>query len=133
MSPSTVKFIKSSLVYLVVASTLGALFAIFPNLRAYKYAHVHLNLLGFMAMMVYGVGNHILPRFQGKPLHSERLAEFQFWLANIGLIALVAFESLKTATGQKPFVVLTAVAGLVELLSIYLFVYNMWSTFRRKA
>ena len=133
MGPSTFKFIKASLFYLVVASTLGALFSVFPHLRAYKYAHVHLNLLGFMAMMVYGVGNHILPRFQGKPLHSERLAEVQFWLANAGLVTLVAFESLKIATGLELFVTLTAIAGAIELLSIYMFVYNMWVTFRKKA
>ena len=132
MSRSTVKFIKASLFYLVLTSTLGAFFSVFPNLRAYKYAHVHLNLLGFMTMMVYGVGNHILPRFQGKPLHSERLAEVQFWAANVGLVALVAFESLKTATGRKAFVTLTATAGLIELLSIYMFVYNMWVTLRKK-
>jgi hypothetical protein len=132
MSTTTVRFIKMSLVYLALGATLGALFPIFPRLLGLKYAHVHLNLLGFMSMMVYGVAYHILPRFQGKMLYSDRMAEIQFWLANLGLVGLAVFSALASYWPTAPFKIPLALFGVVELVSIYLFVANMWLTFRRK-
>lgn len=131
MSTTTVRFIKMSLIYLAIGATLGALFPIFPRLLGLKYAHVHLNLLGFMSMMVYGVAYHILPRFQGKMLYSDRMAEIQFWMANIGLIGLALFSALASYWPNGPFRIALAVSGAVELVSIYLFVANMWLTFRQ--
>jgi cbb3-type cytochrome oxidase subunit 1 len=133
MSKTTVRFIKMSLVYLAIGATLGALFPIFPRLLGLKYGHVHLNLLGFMTMMVYGVAYHILPRFQGKLLYSERWAEIQFWLANIGLVGLVVFSALSSYWPQLPFKAPLALFGIVQLASVYLFVANMWLTFRQPA
>jgi cbb3-type cytochrome oxidase subunit 1 len=131
MSTTTVRFIKMSLVYLALGATLGAIFPIFPRLLGLKYAHVHLNLLGFMSMMIYGVAYHILPRFQGKMLYSERLADVQFWLANIGLIGLAVFSALSSYWPNQPYKIPLALFGIVELVSIYMFVANMWLTFRQ--
>jgi cbb3-type cytochrome oxidase subunit 1 len=131
MSTTTVRFIKMSLVYLAIGATLGALFAVFPRLLGLKYAHVHLNLLGFMSMMVYGVAYHILPRFQGRMLYSERMAEVQFWLANIGLVGLALFSALRAYWPALPFTIPLAISGLLELVAIYLFVANMWLTFKQ--
>jgi cbb3-type cytochrome oxidase subunit 1 len=133
MSTTTVRFIKMSLIYLAIGATLGALFPIFPSLLGLKYAHVHLNLLGFMSMMVYGVAYHILPRFQGKMLHSERMAEIQFWMANIGLVGLALFSALASYWPSGPFKIVLAIFGAVELVSIYLFVANMWLTFQQSS
>ena len=131
MSKTTVRFIKMSLVYLAIGVTLGALFHIFPRLRGLKYSHVHLLLLGFMAMMVYGVALHILPRFQGKLLYSDRMANVQFWLANIGLVGLAVFSGLDAYWPALPFKVLLALSGIIEVIAVYLFVANMWLTFSR--
>jgi cbb3-type cytochrome oxidase subunit 1 len=131
MSTTTVRFIKMSLVYLAVGATLGALFPIFPRLLGLKYAHVHFNLLGFMSMMVFGVAYHILPRFQGKMLYSERTADIQFWLANAGLIGLAVFSALSSYWPSLPFKIPLALFGVVELVSIYMFVVNLWLTFRQ--
>lgn len=129
MSKTTIRFIKMSLVYLAIGVTLGALFQIFPRLLGLKYSHVHLLLLGFLAMMVYGVALHILPRFQGKLLYSERMAEVQFWLANIGLVGLAIFSALNAYWPALPFKVLLALSGIIEVIAVYLFVVNMWLTF----
>lgn len=53
-------------------------------------AHTHMMLLGFVLMTIYGVGLHVIPRFGGYPLRSERLATLQFWLANVGLPLMIA-------------------------------------------
>ena len=51
-------------------------------------SHAHILLIGFVSMMIFGVGYHLLPVFAGTDLFSLRLAEIQFWLQNIGLIGL---------------------------------------------
>lgn len=53
-------------------------------------AHAHLMLLGLVLMSIYGIGLHVLPRFGGYVLRSERLAWAQFWLANAGLPLMIA-------------------------------------------
>jgi len=69
MSKVTVWFIKLSMVYLLVVAVLGAIIGIFDwngaLVDALKPVHVHLGLLGWMSMMIYGVGYHVLPRFTG--------------------------------------------------------------------
>lgn len=106
-------------------------FFVFPRLLGLKYAHVHLNLLGFMSMMVFGVAYHILPRFQGKVLYSEPMAEVQFWMANVGLVALVVLDGIKAYTATLPPKIPLALAGVVTAASVLLFVINLWLTFRR--
>ena len=131
MSKTTIRFIKMSLIYLALGATLGGLFLIFPRLLGLKFAHVHFNLLGFMSMMVYGVAYHILPRFQGKPLFSERMADVQFWLANIGLIGLVVFDAAQAYGASLPLTIPLALSGVAAAVSVYLFVVNLWLTFSR--
>jgi hypothetical protein len=83
---------------------------------------VHVNLLGWVSMFIYGVAYHALPRFTGQPLHSPRLVDLHVVLANVGLVGLaVAFA----AQGAGPFV---AFFGVVEAVSGLLFVYNVGRT-----
>ncbi len=82
MSPTVIGFIKVSLISLLVGVVMGVLIAagVFsgagrPSLVT--AAHAHVNLLGFVCMLIFGVAYHILPRFSGKPLYSEGLATAQ--------------------------------------------------------
>src|SRR4030067_2010156 len=82
-------FIKSSLIYLSVGTILGLLMIFWTDARfTMTRVHVHILLLGFMALMIYGVGYHILPRFMGRPVSSHRLGNVQVWLSNITLVSL---------------------------------------------
>ncbi|RMD71414.1 MAG: hypothetical protein D6819_01680 [Gammaproteobacteria bacterium] len=54
-----------------------------------RLIHAHFMLLGFVAMMIYGIGLHVLPRFSGRALYSERLADVQLLAANLGLWLLL--------------------------------------------
>ncbi len=85
-------FVKSSLIYLGIGTILGCMMVVGPDIRfTLTRVHVHILLLGFMAMMIYGVGYHILPRFMGRPVYSHRLGNVQVWLANITLIGSLHF------------------------------------------
>ncbi|MBI4217056.1 MAG: cbb3-type cytochrome c oxidase subunit I [Chloroflexi bacterium] len=134
MSRTTLGFIFSSMVYLTLGVALGVAFLIFPDLKVLRTVHVHLNLVGFVSFMIFGVAFHILPRFKGQPLHSEGLAWLQLWLANIGLLGLVAFQCLEVlhlARGTWLTLGLAA-SGVLLGLSFYLFLYNMLRTLTAK-
>jgi len=131
MDRTTVLFIRASLIYLAIGVVVGVLMAAWPQwIYVYRSVHVHLNLLGFMTMMVFGVGNHILPRFSGRPLYSQEMARVQFWLANIGLIGMIlswSFLGHRRALAYQAFLVFF---GAIEAIAILIFVYNIQRTIR---
>jgi cbb3-type cytochrome oxidase subunit 1 len=128
LSKTTLGFLFAGLTYLTIGVTLGVLFFIFPETRILRLVHTHLNLVGFVMFAIFGIGYHILPRFRGNPLYSERLAWWQFWLANVGLVGMVAFLSLGAYLSFGGLRVAQVVFGSTLALSIYLFVYNMLRT-----
>jgi cbb3-type cytochrome oxidase subunit 1 len=115
------KFAWASMAYLLIGSTLG--FVMVLNSSPLTPAHAHVLLLGFVSMMIFGVGYHLLPVFAGTDLHSTRLAELHFWLQNIGIIGL-AF-TMPYRYSNSDYRLGTIVFGAVSLLGIYIFVYNV--------
>jgi len=78
-----------------------------------------------MAMMIYGVGYHILPRFMGRPVYSHRLGNIQAWLANITLIGLSVSWVLEVSQGGI-WRSLAVLFGIGQVTSIFLFIINLW-------
>ena len=116
------KFAWASLIYLLIGSTMG--FVMVLNSSPLTPSHAHVLLIGFVSMMIFGVGYHLLPVFAGTDLYSLRLAEIQFWLQNIGLIGL-AFTMPYRYASSNYLLVGTEAFGLISLLAIYIFVYNV--------
>lgn len=118
MSPLSKNFLRASLVYFLIAAILGA---VMISMKSYPaqllFTHVHLNLLGWMSMMVFGVGYHILPRFTGRPLAYPKIGTLQFYLANIGLVGMVCF---------RPIHPLVEIFAGIEVIAIGFFVVNIW-------
>lgn len=121
-------FIRASLLWFVAGITLGLAMAIHPAWVIYRPAHAHMNLVGFVVMMIFGVGYQMLPRFFGHPIHSKALATAHVWLANLGLAGLVAGFCLAPHIGPRSIPVIASGGGLWAL-GAYGFVYNMWRTF----
>ncbi len=128
MSKTTFGFIFSGMAYLAVGVTLGVLFFLLPETRVLRTVHAHLNLVGFVTFLIFGVSYHILPRFKGRPLYSESLAWWQFWLANIGLLGLLVAMSLGAYRLIDGLRYIQATFGALLALSMYLFVYNILRT-----
>ncbi len=127
MSTITVWFIRCAMIYFLLAMLLGIMLSVYGPVYPYMPIHVHFNLLGWMSMMVFGVGYHILPRFSGQALWSERLSLWHLWLANIGLIGMTAGWFVR-GTGGPTTVLL--VFALVESLSVVFFALNMFKTIK---
>jgi cbb3-type cytochrome oxidase subunit 1 len=121
-------FIRASLIWFVLGITLGLAMAMHAAWVVYRPAHAHMNLVGFVVMMIFGVGYQILPRFFGHPIHSRFLAISHIWLANVGLALLVVGFFLAPSIGSRS-VPVTATGGSLWALGAYGFAYNMWRTF----
>ena len=126
-------FIVMSIIYLGIAAVLGIAMLYSEKAMPLKFVHSHLNMLGWVSMMIYGVGYHILPRFMGRPVYSQKLGDAQFWLANGGLLAMLVFYTLNVYAPSEPYVLITVAAGVVELAAVFLFFYNMLMTIVPKA
>lgn len=129
MDKEVVWFIRLSLLYFLVGSLMGVCFVIWPEMAnsGHISMHVHLNLIGWMSMMIFGVGYHILPRFSGNPLWSRKMSIVQFWMANIGLIGMTAgwgFKAHEHTGGQM----VLGIFGAIMFVSILLFFFNMIKT-----
>ena len=119
-------FVKASLIYLGTGTIMGVWLVFSPDIRfTITRVHVHILLPGFMAMMIYGVGYHILPRFMGRPVYSHRLGNIQVWLANITLIGLSLSWILEVSHGGvwHNFAILF---GIGQTVSVFLYIINLW-------
>jgi cbb3-type cytochrome oxidase subunit 1 len=120
-------FLKTSISWLALGVTLGLAMVIHPPWTAFRTAHMHMNLLGFVSMMIFGVAYHVIPRFTGHPLHSRTLAGAHWWLANVGLVLLAAgFASLAGPRAAR--LALLATGGALSAFGAYAFAYNIWRT-----
>jgi len=127
-------FVRMSLLYLFAGTVMGVLMA--SNLIdpiAWRFAHLHLNLLGFMTLIVSGVAYHVIPRFMGRPVKHPALIGVHFWLANLGLIGMVAARS-PLGGGAGPWAQRTVpfFAGLAAA-GAWAFVWNLFPLLRGRA
>lgn len=119
-------FLKASLAWFGIGIAFGVCMAAHPAWIVYRPAHVHMNLLGFVTMMIYGIAYHVIPRFTGHPLHSRRLAGVQWWISNAGLALMVLGFVLRVHVPLGTPVLV--VGGTLAAGGAYAFIYNLWRT-----
>ena len=121
MDRFTLGFVMASLVYFFLAAVFGIWMGVAETTEWLRFAHVHFNLLGFMAMMIFGVGYFILPRFNARVLKWPRLVPLHFIIANLGLLGMVFTSAERPSRGFAFF-------ALLAVLSVLLFVINLGVT-----
>ena len=124
-------FIKSSVTWLVIGAAIGIAMAVHPAWTVYRPAHAHVMLLGFVTMMISGVAYHVVPRLSARPLFSPRLAMWHVWIANIGLLIMIAGFGTRPANATAGTTIL-GVGGLISGLGTLLFAIQIWLTLERK-
>ncbi len=110
-----------------VLATFGVVW-LAPELSGHYYqprlfALTHLVTLGWITLSIMGAGYQIIPVALGRPLWSERLARWQFWILVTGIAGMVSHFFLGTWPG------LAAAAALVGS-GVALHVFNVAMTVR---
>ena len=118
-------FIIAALFYLLAGTVLGLGMWLSSAIYFLKFVHVHLMLLGFMAMMIYGIGYFIIPRFNAEVLKWPRAVVPHFWIANIALWGMLIAYSLEVTYDRTPFNVLFIAFSSMQAFGIFMFVFNL--------
>ncbi|ELY69726.1 hypothetical protein C489_04107 [Natrinema versiforme JCM 10478] len=110
--------------FLVVGVVGGTAMAV-GTLPGYSsLAHLHVLLVGWIAVTIMGAMTQFVPVWSGVTIHSKRLAIAQLWLVTVGLAAFAA-ALLAGVLEWLP------VGGALLLAGIWLFVYNVGRTLAR--
>ena len=116
-------FIRAGLLYALLGAALGVTMAIDPSLSVrLRFVHIHINLIGFMAMMIAGVAFHVLPRFSARKLPWPEGMKYQFILQNTGLLGMVTLYALEGwwgGTSHAAFVFFAILAGMAFAIMFY--------------
>jgi hypothetical protein len=89
MIPASRLALTTALFWFVAANLAGLLLGLGALPYTWRPAHAHMQLLGFVSLMIYGVAYHALPRFCGVVFRRPGLALLQVGLANLGLLGMV--------------------------------------------
>ena len=117
-------FIRVSVISLVLGFGLGLLMTSQASMMAFRPIHVHLLLLGFMSMMVFGVGYHIIPRFQGHAIIPWAWATLHFYIAPLGLSAMLLGWYFRGKGNPHDW--LLYLGGGMEFLGVLIFLFVMF-------
>jgi len=139
MPPLTRWFIKTSLVYFVLALTVGLLLAIqgvsslLVALTGMFPVYIHLLVEGWLTLLIMGVVYWMFPKYsRDRPRGSEALGWATYILVNIGLILRVISEPVNTQQPAPPWGWLLVLAAMLQWSGGMVFVANTWNRVKEK-
>lgn len=88
MIPASRLAFTTALLWFLAAGLVGLLLGLGLLPYNWRPAHAHMQLLGFVSLMIYGVAYHALPRFRGVVFRRPGLALLQVLVANLGLLGM---------------------------------------------
>lgn len=113
-------FILSALAYLAIGGSGlvidGSLLGDGPA----RPVALHFVTLGFMTLLIYGLGAHMLPRFTGNPILQGVWPWLQLAAAHAGMLAYAAGFMLALP-------VVAAAGGVLAWLAMLIFVARLWT------
>jgi cytochrome c oxidase cbb3-type subunit 1 len=116
--------------------------------------HVHSGALGWVAFISFGAVYYLVQHlWRRERLYSQRLVEWHFWIATLGIVLYVTamwvsgimqglmwrsydelgflqYSFLETVEAMHPFYVIRALGGVLFLIGALIMVYNCWRTIR---
>ena len=100
LAPTSSWAIAAAALYLALAGSALVFGGGIAGDAPWRAAALHAFGLGFLAFFIYGLGEHMLPRFTGAPIRGGRVAWIQQGLAHTGTVLLLvglAFDQRATA------------------------------------
>ena len=121
------RFIQAGLIYILMGMLLGVAMSIDPTLNArMRFVHIHVNLLGFMTMMIAGVAYHVLPRFSARTIPWPNGMKYHFYLQNIGLVGMVSTHAAGGNWKEGALHWLFVLFALITALALVFMFYNLF-------
>jgi cytochrome c oxidase cbb3-type subunit 1 len=113
--------------------------------------HVHDGVLGWVAFMVIAALLHMTPRMFKREIYSKSLLETQFWIQTVAIVLYftsmwiagitqgmmwraydeygsLVYSFIDTVEVLHPYYTIRAVGGLLYLIGMFLWAYNMFKT-----
>jgi len=110
--------------------------------------HVHDGTLGWVGFMTIAAMYHMTPRIFKRKLYSKSLMEKQFWIQTLGIVlffssmwiagitqgmmwravdeyGMLAYSFIDTVSVLEPYYWIRAVGGLLYLIGVFMFAYNV--------
>jgi uncharacterized protein involved in response to NO len=126
-------FVRLAYMWLLIAASLGIWAATLSDASGAWGASRHALTVGFLAMMVFSVGQRILPAFSGmRLLFSPRLMFTALALLTLGCTLRVSCETLAYQGFAHWAWSLLPVSAVIELSAVTAFAVNLAATFIRK-
>ncbi len=130
-------FIRTALVYLVVAFMVGGLYLLNQGLNfsgkigALLYPYYHLLMVGWVTQLICGVAVWMFPPLtRERPRGNERLSWFVYGALNAGLLLRVIGEPLQAWYGGWGWML--AASAILQVLAIWVFVIAIWPRVKGK-
>lgn len=126
-------FVRSAFVWLAVAAALGIWAARAQDPVGIWGASRHALTVGFVAVMVFNIGQRVLPAFSGmKLLFSPRIMFASVSLLSIGCVLRVSSEILAYQDISQFAWKVLPVSAVLELTGVTLFALNLVITFMQR-
>ena len=122
-------FIRTGLLYLVVALTTSLVQALAPSRTTIAWpTYLHLLVVGWLTQLIFGVAYWMFPRYQsGAAFWFERLGWICYGCLNVGLLLRVVAESGPESSWRAESFIVSA---LLQLIAGWAFVVTTWPRVR---
>ncbi len=128
-------------------------FSAFIHYTDWVPAHIHMGTMGWVSMIAFASLYYLLPRLYGREVYSIPLANLHFWLILIGQLiwsislwvagvlqagmwhslnddGSLTYTFMETMVEMYPYWWARAVGGVIYMLGVLVFIYNMIKTAR---
>ncbi len=130
--PSFPFFVRIAYLWLLTAAGLGICAAYFGHANGWVGASRHALTVGFIATMVFAIGQRVLPAFAGmRVLYSPRLMLSCLLLLNVGCALRVSSEILAYEGYWLPAWKVLPWSAICELTAVTIFAANLLLTFKQ--
>ncbi len=126
-------FVRLAYAWLLVSAAVSVTAALADRAGGLWGASRHALTVGYMATMVFSIGQRILPAFCGmRVLRSPRLMFWSLALLNLGCILRVGSEIGAYESYVPSLWPLLPVSAVIEMTAVTVFAYNLLLTFRQQ-
>jgi hypothetical protein len=132
----TFKFIRAAYIWLIVATVMMPLFAVYGALTHQMFSHAYLGAqrhaftVGFISMMILGVSSRIVPILAGVDTKGLSSLWGAFLLLNLGNVARVTLQILTDFVPRVAYPLL-GLSGFIEVIALAWWGIELWKTMNR--